>query len=67
MTKNKKLTKAMGEHFNLKGHKQSDLKVSIIEKLNSTSENFRKQREKMYIKQERLGSNKLGPYHSVWG
>ena len=47
--KNQKLTKATGEHFNLKGHKQSDLQVSIIEKLNSTSEQFRKQREKMYI------------------
>ena len=47
--KNQKLTKATGEHFNLKGHKQSDLQVSIIEKLNSTSEQFRKQREKMFI------------------
>ena len=47
--KNKKSTKATGEHFNLKGHKQSDLQVSIVEKLNSTSEQFRKQREKMYI------------------
>ena len=47
--KNKKLTKATGEHFNLKGHKQSDMEVSIIEKMNSSSEQFRKQREKMYI------------------
>ena len=47
--KNQKLTKATGEHFNFKGHKQSDLQESIIEKLNSTSEQFRKQREKMFI------------------
>ena len=47
--KNKHLNKATGEHFNIKGHNQSDMKISIIEKLHSSSEQYRKQREKMFI------------------
>ena len=38
-----------GEHFNAKGHNHSDMKISIIEKLHSNSDQFRKQREKMFI------------------
>ena len=47
--KNKKLQKATGEHFNQKGHSLSDMTISIVEKLHSTSGQFRKQRERMYI------------------
>ena len=47
--KNKHLNKVTGEHFNLKGHNHSDMKISIIEKLHSNSDLYRKQREKMFI------------------
>ena len=47
--KNKHLNKATGEHFNSKGHKQSDMKITIKEKIHSNSHQYRKQREKMYI------------------
>ena len=48
---NKHLTKATGEHFNLRGHTVSDMQVSIIEKVHSTDEMVRTERESMYIKQ----------------
>ena len=41
--------KATGEHFSSKGHKQSDMEIMILEKLHNTYEQFRKQREKMFI------------------
>ena len=47
--KNKHLNKVTGEHFNTKGHNHSDMKISIIEKLHSNSDQYRKQREKMFI------------------
>ena len=47
--KNKHLNKVTGEHFNLKGHNHSDMKISIMEKLHSNSDQYRKQREKMFI------------------
>ena len=47
--KNKHLNKVTGEHFNSKGHKQSDMTITVIEKQHNTSNQFRKQREKMYI------------------
>ena len=46
---NRKLQKATGEHFNLKGHKVSDMQVTIIEKIFSTDPAVRKEREKFYI------------------
>ena len=47
--KNKHLNKVTGEHFNLKGHNHSDMKIAIMEKLHSNSDQYRKQREKMFI------------------
>ena len=47
--RNNHVNKVTGEHFNKKGHKQSDMTITIIEKLHNTSILFRKQREKMYI------------------
>ena len=47
--KNKHTNKITGAHFNLTGHRQSDMEISIIEKIHSTSEQYRKQREKMFI------------------
>ena len=47
--KNQQISKATGEHFNMKGHQISDMEISIIEKLHNTSDLFRKQREKMFI------------------
>ena len=44
--KNKQLNKATGEHFNSKGHNQSDMKICILEKVHSNSDQVRKQREK---------------------
>ena len=49
MSKTKKTNKATGEHFSSKGHKQSDMEIMILEKLHNTCEQFRKQREKMFI------------------
>ena len=43
------LSKATGNHFNQQGHKISDMKITIIEKVHSKDPQFRKQREKMYI------------------
>ena len=40
---------ATEEHFNLKGHDNGDIKMSIIEKLHSISDQYRKQRENMCI------------------
>ena len=46
---NRNLTKATGLHFNQRGHSVSDMSVSIVEKVYSKNENFRKEREKMFI------------------
>ena len=46
---NSKLTKATGEHFNLKGHKVSDMRITILEKIFSSDPAVRKEREKYYI------------------
>ena len=45
----KQKSKATGEHFNSKGHQISDMEIQIIEKLHNTSDQYRKQREKMFI------------------
>ena len=47
--KNKQLNKGTGAHFNLKGHNQSDMNISILEKEHNLSDQFRKQREKLFI------------------
>ena len=46
---NQKVNKATGEHFNLKGHKVSDMRVSILEKIFSSDAAVRKEREKYFI------------------
>ena len=45
----KNMTKATGIHFNEKGHKISDMQISILEKVFNEDPQFRKQRERMYI------------------
>ena len=47
--RNKVLTKTTGEHFNLPGHKLSDMKIKIIEQIQNKDPHFRKQREHMFI------------------
>ena len=47
--RNKHVNKVTGEHFNSRGHSQSDMKISIVEKIYSNSDQFRKQRERMFI------------------
>ena len=46
---NSKLTKATGEHFNQKGHKVSDMSVTVLEKIFSSDPAVRKEREKYFI------------------
>ena len=41
--------KATGEHYNQKGHKVSDMKITIIEKIFSSDPAVRKEREKFFI------------------
>ena len=46
----KKLSEATGEHFNLKGHTLSHMKVTILEKVTSRDELYRKERESFHIR-----------------
>ena len=46
---NNKISKATGEHFNQKGHKTSDMEVTVVEKVHNTDPQFRIEREKFYI------------------
>ena len=39
-----------GEHFNLPGHSLSDLRVSILEKVRSKDDMYRKERERYFIR-----------------
>ena len=41
--------KSTGEHFSQQGHKISDMKVTVIEKIFSSDPAIRKEREKFYI------------------
>ena len=47
--KNKILSKATGKHFNEVGHRESDMTITILEKVFNTNPQYRKQREKMWI------------------
>ena len=47
--RNKILTKTTGAHFNEKGHSISDMTITIVEKVHSSRDQFRKQRESMFI------------------
>ena len=46
---NQKVSKATAESFSQKGHKVSDMRVSILEKIFSLDTAVRKEREKYYI------------------
>ena len=41
---------ATGEHFNMPGHSLSDLTVTILERVKSTDDLYRKEREKYFIR-----------------
>ena len=53
--KNKILSKATGQHFNLPGHSLSDMHITALEHVHNNDHTFRKIGEKMYIK---LGNTK---------
>ena len=44
------LSKATGEHFNAPGHSVSDISIVILEKVRSTDDLYRKEREKYFIR-----------------
>ena len=54
--KNKKISEATGEHFNLPGHSHTDMKFTIIEQVKSLDPVYAREREKMHIK-------KFNTYH----
>ena len=45
----RQVTKAVGQHFNLPGHRASDMMVTIIEKVHSLDPLVRKERDELYI------------------
>ena len=47
---NKILSQATGAHFNLPGHSLSDMMVTILEKVKSQDELYRKERESYHIR-----------------
>ena len=47
--RNKVLSKATGEHFNLPAHRLSDMKIRILEQIYNKDHFFRKKRENMFI------------------
>ena len=46
---NNRINKTTGQHFSQKGHKISDMRVTIIEKIYSSDPAVRKEREKFFI------------------
>ena len=61
---NQHLSKATGQHFNNKGHKIHNMKVTIIEKVRSQDPQFRKARESMYI--EKFNTKYKGMNRKTW-
>ena len=47
---NNKDDTATGEHFNMPGHNLSDLTVTILERVKSNDDLYRKEREKYFIR-----------------
>ena len=43
-------SRATGHHWNLPGHSLADLKVTILEQSKSKEEDYRKEREKFFIR-----------------
>ena len=52
--RNKRLHKAIGEHFSGGGHKMSDMTFTVIERLKNFDFRYRKARESYHIKQWNL-------------
>ena len=48
--KQEKIGKATGWHFNKKGHSVHDMVVSILEKVHTSDDLEREERESMYIR-----------------
>ena len=46
---NKQIDKATGAHFNSAGHSLTNMKFTILEKVKTNNENYRKEREKYLI------------------
>ena len=46
---NNKVNKTTGEHFSQKGHKVSDMRVTILEKIYSSDPAVRKERERFFF------------------
>ena len=47
---NNNVDTATGEHFNLPGHTLSDLRITILEKVRSNDDMYRKERERYFIR-----------------
>ena len=47
--RNKITSKTTGSHFNLPGHRLSDMRIRIIEKIQNKDPLYRKKRESMFI------------------
>ena len=50
----KELDKATDHHFNLPGHQNSDMSISVLERITSSDPHYRKERESHYIEQFEL-------------
>ena len=48
--RNKTLSKATGQHFNLPGHSKNNMKFTIIEKVRSSDPLYGREREKLHIR-----------------
>ena len=46
---NNNVDTATGEHFNLPGHTLSDLRITMLEKVRSNDDMYRKERERYFI------------------
>ena len=54
-------SEATGLHFNLPGHKVSDMRVTVLEKVFKNERAFRETRESLFIREfetEHVGMNK---------
>ena len=58
---NEKIDKAVGEHFNSRGHQLSDFSYTVLEVVNNPDPEYLKEREALYIRKfdtKRNGLNK---------
>ena len=61
---NQVLSRATGAHWNLPGHSLADLKVTILEQTKNNCEDYRKEREKFFIRKFDTFNN--GLTREVW-